>query len=381
MNYSEAFIKSFFLILACLLVSTFSLSETWGAQTSWKLTLFTPRKINDPFWGLFVEHAVKACGDLDGNLEVFYAEGNRERMRRQIEQAASKANDREVLVFPNFKKGAKSFLKIIEKHRVPAFIVNSGFTEGENGGRPRQHFKYWIGQLLPDEKQTGNILARALVEEGLRRFKKHSNGPLEMIAITGINSDYASIERIEGLKRYVSGQKKILLRQIIPANWSADAAGTSFKMLKKRYPEVRLVWAASDVMAEGVIRAAESMGIDPGHDLLIGGVDWAQTGLESIRTKKQFSSAGGHFLEGGWAAVMVYDYLHGKDFAEHGLSWKSRMGLIHSSDGNSSTNLFTRIKPENINYRKYSRHLYPERRSYDFSLESLHSGTYMVNGN
>ncbi|MEC8842872.1 MAG: hypothetical protein VXX42_02745, partial [SAR324 cluster bacterium] len=135
-------------------------SKICAGENSWKLTLFTPRKEKDPFWGLFVDHARKATSDLGGQIEVYYADGNREKMRRQIEQAASKAGDQEVLVFPNFKKGAGSFLKIIEKKKVHAFIVNSGFTKEENGGRPRQHFRFWIGQLLPDEKQTGNMLAR-----------------------------------------------------------------------------------------------------------------------------------------------------------------------------------------------------------------------------
>jgi hypothetical protein len=55
--------------------------------------------------------------------------------------------------------------------------------------------------------------------------------------------------------------------------------------------------------------------------------------------------------------------------------------LIRSSDWGSKSEMFQRIKPDNINYRKYSRYLHPERDSYDFSLESLNSGEYMVNGN
>ncbi|MEC7631226.1 MAG: hypothetical protein VX396_08685, partial [SAR324 cluster bacterium] len=81
-------------------------SKICAGENSWKLTLFTPRKEKDPFWGLFVDHARKATSDLGGQIEVYYADGNREKMRRQIEQAASKAGDQEVLVFPNFKKGA-----------------------------------------------------------------------------------------------------------------------------------------------------------------------------------------------------------------------------------------------------------------------------------
>ena len=93
-------------------------SKIWAREDSWKLTLFTPRKEKDPFWGLFVDHARKATSDLGGQIEVYYADGNREKMRRQIEQAASKAGEQEVLVFPNFELPNLGFQTDVELKRL-----------------------------------------------------------------------------------------------------------------------------------------------------------------------------------------------------------------------------------------------------------------------
>ena len=124
-------------------------SKICAGENSWKLTLFTPRKEKDPFWGLFVDHARKATSDLGGQIEVYYADGNREKMRRQIEQAASKAGDQEVLVFPNFKKGAGSFLKIIEKKRFPLSLSIRVLLKKKMGEGPGSIFGFGLASCFP----------------------------------------------------------------------------------------------------------------------------------------------------------------------------------------------------------------------------------------
>ncbi len=372
------------IILACtwaFVPHAVEAGQSGTEKGSWNLALFTPRKVGDPFWGRFVEHAKKAARDLGGTVRLYYAHGNRERMRRQIRKEASSSSHADVLVFPNFKKGGKSFLKIIETHGVPAFLVNSGFTDEEEVDGPRKSFKHWLGELLPAEREAGALLAQSLIEEGKKRFGASPEKPLEMIGITGIVSDYASIERTEGLKNMVERYPEVLLRQIIPANWLAGDARTGFTILKKRYPSLSVVWTASDVMAKGVQEGAVALNIDLRKDLVIGGVDWAETGIASVREGRQYASAGGHFLEGGWAVVMVHDFLNGRDFADLGLRWRSRMGLITTAGWHQMATALKKIRPEQIDYRKYSRVLNPQHMSYDFSLESLLSGDYAASGN
>ena len=360
------------LLFLCLICTSaaFAVSTSSSGKLH-SLAFFAPRGEGDPFWGLFINYMQKAADDLNTELRLHYAEGNRERMREQIAKEAKSENRADVLVFPNFKKGGETFLKIIEENQVPAFVVNSGFTEDEQVGQPRGKFKYWIGELLPDEQEVGAQLAKILIDEGLRSKSGGNDPSLEMVGITGIISDYAAIQRTKGLQLIANNYPEIRLRQIVPANWSENDAATSFSMLKRRYPNVTLVWSASDVMAQGVIRSAKKLGLVSGEDFLVGGIDWANAGLQSVSTGDQHVSIGGHFLEGGWAVVMIYDYLQGNDFEKLNLRWRSSMSSVTAPEWNTQKKLRERIQPELIDFKRYSRFLNPEKSSYDFKLESL----------
>jgi ABC-type sugar transport system substrate-binding protein len=215
------------------------------------------------------------------------------------------------------------------------------------------------------------MLAESLIEEGLRLRSTENFPQLEMVGITGIVSDYAAIQRTKGLKHVVLSYPEIRLRQIVPANWNDKSAATSYAMLSRRYPKVTLIWSASDVMAQGVIRKAKKHGIIPGKDVLIGGVDWAQAGLQAVRSGEQFISIGGHFLEGGWAVVLIYDYLSGSDFAKIKLRWRSKMGIVTAPKWETQKKRLAKIQPDFVDFKRYSRFLNPENTSYDFKLESL----------
>jgi len=334
------------------------------------VALFTHRWAGDAFWGRYVEFAEKAAKDFSLRLKAHYAQNNLPRMRQQIEQAAA-SGEFDLLIFPNFKRGGRSFLEISERHRVPAFMVNQGFTETEGMGQPRQEFSYWIGELLPDESEAGGLLAKSLFEEGKRRFGGSVEQPLEVVGITGIVSGYAAIERGRGLEQVAQRYLDVRVRQIVSANWQESEAAQSFAMLHHRYPKVQLVWCASDVMAQGVIAAARAQGLTPGKDVLIGGVDWAEVGLQAVASGTQWASVGGHFLEGGWSVVLAYDYLQGRDFGELHVSWHTRMEAVSAENWEAVSPALEQLRPEQIDFRKYSRHLNPEKPSYDFRVDEV----------
>ncbi len=343
------------------------ISDGLQAQEPLRIALFTPRQMEDPFWGRFIGFALKAGSDLGVKVVPHYADGSLPRMRMQIEEAAASRNF-QALVFPNFKMGGRAFLESAERHRVPAFIVNSGFTEGELVGVPREQFRYWIGELLPDEEDAGATLAESLIQAGLARLQPGAQ--LEMFALTGIVSDYASIERTRGLARTVARYPEVQLHQVVPANWKAEDAARSFRILHNRFPEVQVVWCASDVMARGVVEEALRLGLQPGKDLLVGGFDWAETGLQGVRSGVQWSSVGGHFLEGGWSVVMVFDYFRQEDFASLGTRWRSRMGMVTHPTWASLAPSLEHLNPEVLDFREESRSLNP-RHVYDLQVAQV----------
>ena len=69
------------------------------------------------------------------------------------------------------------------------------------------------------------------------------------------------------------------------------------------------IWAANDAMAIGAIQASEEHKLQPGRDLCVVGLNWSPEGLALVRDGKLAMTDGGHFLAGGWAMVMIHDYL------------------------------------------------------------------------
>ena len=78
-------------------------------------------------------------------------------------------------------------------------------------------------------------------------------------------------------------------------------------------------------MAFGAMTAWEARGGKPGVDAWFSGINTSTEALEAIKSKRLTSLAGGHFITGAWALLMIYDYHHGRDFADEGLELRRPM--------------------------------------------------------
>jgi ABC-type sugar transport system substrate-binding protein len=72
-----------------------------------------------------------------------------------------------------------------------------------------------------------------------------------------------------------------------------------------RHPDARLVWAGSDQMAFGAMRAWRGAGRVPGKEVLFSGVNTSTEAMKAVRSGELTALAGGHFMAGAWALVMI----------------------------------------------------------------------------
>jgi len=105
-------------------------------------------------------------------------------------------------------------------------------------------------------------------------------------------------------------------------------------MLIKRYPNVSLVWAASDLMAFGVMDALGEAGKQPGKDVLVGTINDSTAALQALLEGRLGVVAGGHFTLGGWALVLLHDYDNADKAARQPIgTWRVRaMQIRERSD-------------------------------------------------
>lgn len=273
-------------------------------------------------------------------------------------------------------------LELSQETGVPVFVINSGLTpqDAERFGGPRGHFPLWLGQMLPDEEQAGQVLTRLLLEAATRG--RAAGAPVGLIALEGQLGDTSSLRRTEGLLQAVAGWKGAQLLQRVTAAWEPRLARRKTALLLRRYPGLQVIWAANDDMALGAVRALEESSHHPGQDVLVGGIDWTPESLQAVREGRMVTTLGGHFLEGAWALVLLHDHHHGRDFASEGLDWHTAMVPITRDTVDTFLRFLGEGEWESIDFRAFSRVANPEVKHYDFSLRALFAQRHLrVPGN
>jgi ABC-type sugar transport system substrate-binding protein len=294
-------------------------------ERSKRVALFLPHE--DLFWRDFSAFMGAAAGQLGLELECHLAENNRELMKEQLQAATSGDQPAAVVVFQDFKQAGPDLLRIAEEAGVPAFVVNAAVS-AEACGLPRERYAQWIGTMESDGEAAGYSLGQLLAEEAKQRGLLDAEGKIHMIALAGIVSDVSSVARLDGLQRAIAERGDVILHQVVPTDWSRAEGKLKAAELLKRFPSTAVVWAASDPLALGAVESLKAAGRKPGEDALVGGFDWTAEALEAVREGELHTTIGGHFMEGGWVAVLLHDYLAGHDFGGRQVEFHTPMQPI-----------------------------------------------------
>lgn len=327
----------------------------------------------DHWWRTSAEIMQRACTDLGMDLKVVYVNRNQIKMVDEFMVAANGPDRPDAVVFQSLKQNGVDMLQIAEKNKIPAFIFNAGLTteQTKQYGGPREHFKYWIGQMLPDDKTAGYDLALSLYQEAVRLGFADRDGIVQIFGINGAMADGASIERAAGLTLATQKEPRIILKQIVPANWQRDYGKSVYLGLSQRYPQVKVVWAANDLMGLGVLDGIMERKLTPGKEILTGSIDWIPEALQEVNNGRLVTTIGGHFMESGWVAVLLHDYFKHQDFATESVNFKSQMEIFSKKSSAAYLSQFKSDNFKKIDFRQFSKVERPTLKQYNFSLNPV----------
>lgn len=300
-----------------------------------KVAFINPSYPEEPFWSLMTNLMQSVAHDLDIDLQVYYSDRNRFQSLALAQEILSADQKPDYLVFHFQAQIGASMLLAAEQAKVYSLVINTNAPEADKAdiGEPRDKFKYWLGHIIPDDFQAGSLLTSALIEKAATNLESSANKTIQMFGLTGSYDNTASIERELALRSLVKHRKDVILHQIVSASWDKQKASQITKVLMTRYPETKLIWSASDLMALGAIEALEDMGLKPGVDVLVGGVDGLTAAMEAISNGKMAATVSGHFIEAAWALLLLFEHYHGKDLLEeNGPTLNSRMYLIDAAN-------------------------------------------------
>lgn len=342
------------------------------------VAFINPGKSDEIYWVTASQAMHAAARSLGMTLEVRYAEREHLKTLEIAREMVARPPARrpEYIVITNDYAVAGELLKIIDAAGVRTFLAYSSIPEDQRGevGAPRTRHKGWLGSLEPRAEDAGYLTARALIDRGTREKAYGPDGKLHLLAIAGDRSTPSSINRNLGMRRAVAENPRVVLEQEVYAGWTREKAAEQSAWLYQRYPHARLVWAGNDLMAFGAMQSWEKRGGKPGVDAWFSGINTSTEALEAIKSGRFTSLAGGHFITGAWALVMIHDYHHGRDFADEGLELQRPMFAVF--DRQLADRYLERFSGgfDSVDFRRYSKVKNLRMKQYDFGFAQLLDG-------
>ncbi|NOI79985.1 diguanylate cyclase [Vibrio tubiashii] len=330
-----------------------------------EIALFVPRT-ESASWQSQIRFAQAAANDLGVTLHVYDAENQPETMLKQVSQACEKGVDG--VLFMNYEQIGEKLLTITEKCKIPSILFNTGFNSRDF--LPRTKYRYWIGEITPNDIKAGSVLAEQLLLKANGQINK-----VKMLVLNGNLKELSAIERNQGLYQFIRHNPSVTVVAESDSNmsWGREEAKRQFKHFYQRHPEINMVWAASDTIALGARDAMRELEL-PLNSIYIGGVDWLPEALRVIEEGEPYISVGGHFTEAAWSMILLNDYLDGHDFIAESTQFRSPFYSIN----HANVAMFQSFIDDNwqrIDFQALSKQ-HESDKLYNFSIKFLLDGYY-----
>lgn len=332
------------------------------------------------FWSMTAGFMEEVAADLDMDLEVRF---DHDRHRFSYQQLAERVLNRkqrpDYLVFMAKENVTEPMLTLAHEAGVKTFTFNTEIPQAAQAtlGLPRETLANWIGHVVPDNVQSGQVLAEILAGQARQLSKAEHRAPTRMIALSGTLDSSAAKDRNLGLEKVADGEQ-IKLMQLIYADWSRQQAEEKTRVLLSRYSGITAIWSASDGMAMGAIDAIRQTGRASGQDIVVGGMDWEPQALAAVRRGELAVSLGRHFMGGGLVLLLLHDYHKGYDFASASASSSAALKYQLQPATPSNLDRVERVmRPESwrrVDFRAFSRVHNPDLDGQAFSANQVMDG-------
>ncbi|MGF1739957.1 ABC transporter substrate-binding protein [Vibrio profundum] len=350
---------------------------TFSYAKEFKVAMIYPR--DAPFWRTVIKLSQESANDLGIELTAYNAKDSHVKMKKILQTVVAGPDKVDAVVFSNFKHMAPKLIEIADAAGVYSFLFNSAMNskDAKSAGSPRVKYKNWIGEMLPDETSAGIKLTNLLIDAALANGKVNADGQVEAIGINGPRASGSAIVREKLLEHAVGMRNDVELLQIVHSEkWDEKDSKQKFIGLANRYPAVSVYWAGNDRLVNGIIQGANELKLKPGTDIFTGGSGLNETTLKQIQAGHVVASYGGHYIEGAWVMVLLYDYLNGIDFAQESLEMKTPVGVATKENVDLYLGKLTEEKLSESNLRKidftqYSKKYNPSVSKYNFDFDSV----------
>ena len=333
--------------------------------------MFSPTTDGNTYWPQVYTILRDAADDLGIELLVYEFDVT-DRFAREEEALAilQSTTDIDGAIFSVAVGQAPPLVAEAERRGFPVMINGPLHDRDirELGGGPRTRFSQWVGYFYQDEEEKGYRLGRVLLQAAREDRPEDSGAPIAVAGIGGDHTWSGSALRADGLRRAVAEDGNARLLQIVPTQWTEREGITTATRLLARYPEIEVLWAASDQLAIGAGTAIASRRLEAatGDDVVTGGLDMSPRGLLAVRDGVLVATASSTLFTFAEALVCLYDYIHGHDFVDDvGSTIQTSVQVATQETATTYIELYDRHRE--IDFRRFSKAFNPDLDRYDFS--------------
>ncbi len=358
-----------------ILMLTFCLcAYSCHATESLKVAFLSPAPKEQGFWG-DVENFMQAVAeDLNIQLNVIYSKGNTYSIKKDGLEIIEATDKPDYFITGYWEGATNKLLSAAAENGVKFFIVNTRIDRMHRKlvGFPRGKYKNWIGHMSPNDKRAGFDLASMLVAEARSKSDLNKTRRIKIAGVTGDENSSVAQFRHSGLKSYAEQDSSVKLLKVVMSTWNAESAAKSTAEIIQEFPDINVFWFASDALARGGMQAIKALQNNDGQAIFVGGMDWTREALTAIESNKMVVSLGGHFMEGGWALLLIHDFHYGFDFVDDlGIQINTRMQAVTKDNVQQYKRALDEKDWSKINFKNYSKKYNSKLGRYHFAAETL----------
>jgi len=253
------------------------------------------------FWNNYVDFMRTGADELGVELIVLNADNKPDQMIRSLEDLVARGVDG--IMYTPYWATAAPGLTMTNAAGIPVILTDTYFE------LPPQHerFPNYIAFIGPSDADAGYAMAKTL----FATMETNADGEKVIGVVNGTAGTSVAIDRRAGLGRALDEHPEVRVAGEVDGNFVRDQSQTVFESLYQGNPDIMGVWAANGGTATGVIAALRNAGKIPGRDVHVVGMDLNPENVVAVKDGDLLFDIGGHWLQGGFALVLMHDYLHG----------------------------------------------------------------------
>ena len=257
--------------------------------------------LNAQFMNRYFDFMTQGAEELGIDLVKLNADNVPDNMPKFIEDCVAQGVDG-MIHFPYWSSDRKA-LEDTKAAGIPLV-----FTDVYSEVPPQsEEYPNYIAFVGPSDEDAGYQMANAL----FAAMTPDENGKKVIGWVEGTAGTSVAIDRNKGLEKALAENPDVEVACKVNGNFVRDESQKVFESCYQAHPEIKGVWAANGGTATGVMTALKDAGKVPGKDVQVVAMDLNPENVEAVKNGELLFDIGGHWLQGGFALVMLYDYLNG----------------------------------------------------------------------